>query len=422
MSTEPNPTPAAPPSASSGGDGLNSLATKMFSSAPTEGGAAPSTAKFEMQPMDPGAKPAATSAPEPGAVAPAEPKEKKTVSLHDKITEKNATAAAKEAPAPDTDPFAHISPEKDMSEKSLTGWKALKTEATAKLRAAEQELANAKSQIETFRKATPAEAAEVERLKKEHQAALDRLAVLDVQNHPDFTRQYSEPKKKALAEATEVLGYNGKESVDLAVLMSKSPKDFAAAVSEITKDMNQMDATTVQTSLRSAYRIGSEERVALSKSGELQQQIAQREAQRAKAAFEETWKGLDLKDGLFPAVEIPDGADENEKTEIQRMNQAFANVRTQAENYAFGKLDERGVAQIAQKAALLDVHMNTVIPRMNTEYQKVRAERDLAIKELKAIRAGKNPGSFTGDSGKSTAPNGKVSLDSLATQYFTQQV
>lgn len=416
MSTEAAPPPTAPESAPSG-DGLNALASKMFSGATPDGAPANGSAKFEMQPLDSGAsKPAPEAAPVP------EVKEKKTVSLHDKITEKNATAAAKEASVADTDPFAHISPEKDMSEKSLTGWKALKTEATTKLRAVEQKLAQAESQIETFRKATPAEAAEVERLKKEHQIALDRLAILDVQNHPDFTRQYVEPKKKALAEAAEVLGYTGKDGVDFASLLAKNPKDFSAAVSEITKDMNQMDATTVQTSLRSAYKLSSEEKSALSKSSELQQQIQQREAQRAKAAFEETWNGLALKDGLMPQIEIPADADENEKVEIQRMNTAFAGARAKAEAYAFGKLDERGVANIAQKAALLDVHINTVIPRMNTEYQKVRAERDLLLKEMKAIRASKNPGSFTGDSGKSTAPNGKVSLDSLATQYFTQQV
>lgn len=414
MSTE--PATAAPPAAAPGGDGLNSLATQFFS-APQGDNANPGKATFEMQPITPPAtKPPSEAAPAPAA----EPKEKKTVSIHDKISEKKAEVAP--VTAPDTDPFAHISPEKDMSEKSLTGWKALKTEATAKLRAAEQELANAKAQIEIFRNATPAQAADIAQREKEYKAAMDELAVLRVEKHPDFIRQYVEPKKKALSEATEVLTYNGKESVDVTALLGKSPKDFAAAVSEITKDMNQMDATTVQTSLRSAYKLNGEERNALSQSSTLKQEIAQREAQRAKAAFEETFKSLDLKDGLFPAVEIPEDADENEKAEIQRMNQEFASVKTKAEAYAFGKLDERGVAKIAQKAALLDVHMQTVIPRMNTEYQKVRAERDAAVKELKAIRAGKNPGSFTGDSGKAPAPNGKVSLDSLATQFFTQQV
>lgn len=408
MSTE--PAPAAPAAEPQGGDGLNSLATKMFSAAPAEG-SNPGTAKFDMQPLDAPPKP-------PTSETPAAPvKEKKEVSIHDKITQKKEAPAT--ATSPDTDPFAHIAPEKDMSEKSLTGWKALKTEATTKLRAAEQELANYKSQVETFRKASPAEAAEVDRLKKEHQAAMDRLAILDVQNHPDFTRQYVEPKKKALAEATEVLGYNGKETVDVHSLLGKNPKDFAAAVSEITKDMNQMDATTVQTSLRSAYKLNGEERNALSQSGTLKQEIAQREAQRAKAAFEETFQSLELKDGLFQAIEIPEDADDNEKAEIQRVNEAFASVKTKAETYAFGKLDERGVAKIAQKAALLDVHMQTVIPRMNTEYMKVRAERDALAKELKSIRASKNPGSFAGDPGSGKgAGGGKESLESMAARMF----
>lgn len=414
MSTEqaapPPPAPAAP--AKTGGDGLDGLASQMFS-APSGDNASPGSAKFEMQPIETAQKPAAPEAP----AATPEPKEKKTVSIHDKITSKKEATP----PAADADPFGHIAPEKDMSEKSLTGWKALKTEATTKLRAAQQEAADAKAQLETFRKASPADTAEIERLKQEHKMLLDKVAVLDVQNHPDFTRQYVEPKKKALADAAEVLGYNGKDGVDVAVLLAKNPKEFAAAVSEITKDMNQMDATTVQTSLRSAYKLNGEEKSALTNSSALKQEIAQREAQRAKQAFEETFQSLELKDGFFQPIEIPEDADDNERQEIQRVNEGFASVKQKAEAYAFGKLDERGVAKIAQKAALLDVHMQTVIPRMNTEYQKVRAERDALAKELKAIRANKNPGSFTGDGGAKAAPNGKVSLDALATQYFTQQ-
>lgn len=414
MSTEIAPTPAAP--AKSGGDGLDALAANMFSAAPADT-SAPSSARFDMQPLDTGQQKPATADAPPAAPA----KEKKEVSIHDSITKKQKTDAPVTTTAADADPFAHIAPEKDMSEKSLTGWKALKTEATNKLRAAEQELANYKSQVETFKKASPAESAEVDRLKKEHQAAMDRLAILDIQHHPDFTRQYSEPKRKALAEASEVLGYNGKDNVDVAVLLAKNPKEFAAAVSEITKEMNQMDATTVQTSLRSAYKLSSEERSALTNSSALKQEIAQREAQRAKQAFEEQFNSLELKDGLFQPIEIPEDADDNERQEIQRVNEGFASVKQKAEAYAFGKLDERGVAKIAQKAALLDVHMQTVIPRMNTEYQKVRGERDALLKELQSIRASKNPGSFAGDSGgKGPAAGGKgESLEAMAARMFT---
>lgn len=406
MSTDAPAAPAAPAPAKS----FEQMATEHFK-APEA-----ATPVTPVAPPAPEAKPIAESK-TPVASDKTPAAEKKTVSIHDKIAAKKETPAT---PAEPVDPFAHIAPEKDMSEKSLTGWKALKTEATQKVRAAEQELAAARAQIETFRKATPAESQEIERLKTEHKAALDRLAVLDLQNHPDFTRQYVEPKKKALTEATEVLQYNGKESVDVSLLLSKNPKDFAAAVSEITKDMNQMDATTVQTSLRSAYKLSAEEKSALSKGSELQQQIQQREAMKAKQAFEETFSQFGPKDLLIEAVEIPDDATPEEKAEIETMNREFSSVKQTAESLAFGKLDEKGVARIALEASLYRAQMKGLIPRMNTEYQKVVRERNQLADELKSIRASKGSGQFTGDSGgRGNAPSNETP-EQMATRMFSQ--
>src|SRR4029079_2674225 len=117
---------------------------------------------------------------------------------------------------------------------------------------------------------------EVERLKAEHKALSDKMALIDVASTPDFQRQYTLPKTKAVAEASEVLAYSGKEGVDVNALLGKDRKNFSAAVAELTKDLNPMDATTVQTALRDAYRISTEEKAALANSSQLREQIRQR--------------------------------------------------------------------------------------------------------------------------------------------------
>ena len=320
------------------------------------------------------------------------PAEKKQASVFDKLTKKDEAKAAVEAPV---DPLGHIEAPKDMSEKASENWNKLKKDAQTKILDAERRFSEANSQLETYKKATPAEGAEIERLKSEYKQAMDRLAVLDIQSHPDFAKQYNEPKLKALGEAKEILSYNGKDDVDLAQLLAKPLKDFNQSVAEMTRDMNGMDATSVQATLRQAYKLAIEEKGALSNAGQLRQSLEAKNALDSKKAFEETWGNFGGAENLLTAVDIPEDAAPEEKAELSAYNQAIQQVRPNAEKYAFGRLDAKSAAQVASKAAILDTMVNVVVPRMNKEYSQVLSERNALLAELKAIRGAKNPGNFS---------------------------
>ena len=330
------------------------------------------------------AAPAATTPPvaaEPAAVTPPA------------AVEVQPTAVTPPVSAETVDRFADIAEPEGISEAGKKGWKALKTKAEVEITTAQKKLADAETQLATLRKATPADLADVEKLRGEHKTALDRLAVLDLKNHPDFTRQYTEPKTKALVEASEVLTYNNKTGLDPAIL-EKPMKEFNAAVAEATKDLNSMDANIVQSSMRSAYKLANEEKSALAKAGELRSGIEAKDAQQRTQAFEKVYGTLGF-DGLVTPKEIPADATPEQKTKMAEYNQAVAQTRSIAEKYAFGRLSPEDAAAVATKAAYLDTMVKHVVPALEQGYTAVVAERNALAKELQAIRGLKQPGSFT---------------------------
>jgi hypothetical protein len=315
------------------------------------------------------------------------------------------------------DRFADIAEPEGISESGKKGWKALKTKAETEITTAQKKLADAESQLATLRKATPADIADVEKLKGEHQKALDRLAVLDLQNHPDFTRQYTEPKAKALVEAGEVLAYNNKGAVDPA-LLGKSQKDFNAAVAEMTKDMNSMDASTVQVAMRNAYKLAGDERTALAKAGELRSGIEAKDAQQRTQAFERVYGNLGFENLITPK-EAPAEATAEQKAQVAEYNAALSQTRSMAEKNAFGRLSPEDAATVATKAAYLDVMVKHVVPVLEKGYSAVVAERNALAKELQAIRGLKQPGNFNAPT--EVAPTGKPDMKALLQKAFPKR-
>lgn len=335
-------------------------------------------------------------------------------------TDATPPAKADAAPVTDADPFAHIKPEDGMSEKSLTGWKALKTEATQKVRDAEKKYSEAMAQLETYKKATPAQTEDAERLKAELKQAKDALTVYDLRHDPDFTRQFSEPKKNALREAGEIITYNGKEGVDLNAILEMPLKDFNAKVSELTKDMNGMDATTVQSALRQAHKLTFDEKGALAKAGELKQQIEAKRALVARQAFEE---GKNEFASRIPELAIPEGADESKVAEVNAYNQARAEALAEAEKFTFGKMSEREVAGIATRAASLNLMAHHVLPAVQRDLKTATALNAQLVAELTAIKKGKNSPGFNEGASPQKGPDysklpPEKMFDAMATAHF----
>lgn len=319
------------------------------------------------------------------------------------------------APAPDL--FAHIKQPDGMSETSVTGWKALKTEAANKISAAEKKYNDAVAELDTLKKATPADVADITRLKADLQAAHDRLAVLDVTSHPDFQRQYSAPKKRALEDAQSLLTDNTVEGApDVVGLLTKPRNEFSKVISELAAKMPVYDQAAFTTSMREAYRLHSEEKGALSKSGELAQQLQAKTAQQQRQAFEATWKEFD---GKVKPLPMPDNATNEQRAEVQAYNEALAGIKATAEKNAFGRLDEKGVADLAAKAAALDFVATRAMPRLEREFNNARNLIKELTDELAAIKGQKHPGTFAGPAGEPAAVDtSKMTIPELSKHMF----
>ena len=326
-----------------------------------------------------------------------------------------------EAPPPlaaDGKPAAPVVPTDDIDKMEL-GEKASDNARTnfAKLRevakqerlakaALEKQLADLKAQQETLAKAAPQDTAEQERLRAEHKAMADRLALVDLKNHPDYVRQYEVPKTAALAEAKEVLDYN-EIPANLESLMGKSLKEFSAEVSKLTKDMNSMDATAVQTSLRNAWKINNDATAALSKSQELAKALSEKSAHAQKQAVEKVWDTFKEAESILAKRPVPEGATPDELAEIASYNEAVQGLRSNYERNAFGRMTEEETARMALKATTFDFIQTHGVKMMDRAYKSMEARALAAEKQLSELKAARSPGNMGGDPQKATASEPK---------------
>ena len=311
------------------------------------------------------------------------------------------------APAVPTDDIDKMELGEKASDNARTNFAKLrevaKQERLAKA-ALEKQLADLKAQQETLAKAAPQDTAEQERLRAEHKAMADRLALVDLKNHPDYVRQYEVPKTAALAEAKEVLDYNEIPS-NLESLMGKPLKEFSAEVSKLTKDMNSMDATAVQTSLRNAWKIHNEATAALSKSQELAKALSEKSAHAQKQAVEKVWGTFKEAESILAKRPVPEGATPEELAEITSYNEAVQGLRSNYERNAFGRMTEEETARMALKATTFDFIQTHGVKMMERAYKGMEARALAAEKQISELKAARSPGNMGGDPQKpSEAP------------------
>lgn len=328
------------------------------------------------------------------------------------------TEPEKKEPVVVADPIDAWELPKNASEESVKNFKEIRAEAKArKVReeAAQAEVTQLKTQLETYRNASPADTAATEQLKAQLKDAHDRLAIVDLKSHPDFVNQYVKPINEALSEAADVLKWNTKEGdplPDLQSLLSKPAKEFNAEVSKLTKDMNTVDASIVVTSLRNAHKLTAKQGEVLSKSGELATALQQKAAQTQKAAFEEVSKNLGPSADFLQPLEIVDGLSPEDKTAAEGYNASLASVRANAEKLAFGRVDERGVATMSYKAATLDHMIQHTIPRVQAEFRKIANLVKEQNEVIKQLRGGKAPEVAKGGGGG----DGKVDVSKMSVE------
>ena len=293
-----------------------------------------------------------------------------------------------------------IEPE-GMAEGNKANFRTLRETAKKEINALKNERAALSAKLKTYETATPADTEKATRLEAQLKEVQDRLAVFDLKSHPDFVRQYDEPRRNALKEAGEIVAYNGKEGVDLKAILDLPQKDFNAKVSELTKDMNGMDATTVQSALRQAHKLTNDERLALSQAGELKKQLESKAASAARQAFERTRDEIKSK---VQMLQVPEGASPEKTAEINEYNQAVVAALAEAETNSFGRMSEADVARISHEAAMLKPIAQKLIPALQRD---LKASNDLVAQlteELNAIKSKKNPGTFTSAGSDRKAP------------------
>lgn len=307
-----------------------------------------------------------------------------------------------EAPPPkiDTPPPQEFPEDKleipaNASPDAVKNFKAYKDSMKAILAQERQRVIEAENKLKVHVTAAPADTAEIQAKEARLKAAEDRLAIVDLQNHPDFTRQFVEPKTKALATASEVLAYNNKEGVELASLLGKPMKDFNAAVSEFTKDMNTADAATVAMALREARTLHASEQSALAKSGELRSQLQAKSAQEQKRAFETVATEIT---STLKKMEITDTMDAAEKQSAAAYNQRLDTMRASAEKRAFGVVSSADVARMAFESEQVTLFREHVIPGLERRF----ASQNQVIAELRtqleAVKGARSPENLSPDS------------------------
>jgi hypothetical protein len=391
----PAPTPTAQSDNASIQERLRAVAKEAFAKGKEETGT-----EFVAEPNEPAKKPDA-----PKAEKPEKPKaEKKTV--FDAVATEDKPKA--EAVAEPKDRFSDVQEPDGATETTKKGWKALKEKANAEIAAAEKRIADATAQLDTYRKASPAEQADYAKLKSDLQAAHDRLAVLDLSAHPDFRTQFVEPKNNALAKAHSLLTDNAVEGApDIGALLDKPRADFSKALTEAAGKLPLFDQADFMASAREAYRLHGEEKSALSNANSMREQLVAKTAQQEKQSFEEVWRPFDQ---LVKPREVPDGADDEVKSEVQQYNDARAALRAEAERNIFGKQTPKDIATIGAKAATTDFLVRQVIPSMQREYKKLFEHDQQVTQELAAIQKAKNPGTFSGDAGKAPVDPSKMTF------------
>jgi len=393
------PAPVAPPLPKAQADSTPKPAGKVApSNLPPK---APQTVdnkleQLSRQILEPAETPAAQPAPKPEAKHEAKPE-------------------AKAEPAAEKSPFDGMELPANATEAQQSNFKALKTKAAEEVNRLKNEVAAARKEAETYKKATPADAADLQRIQQELREAQDRLAVFDLSSHPDFRKQYVEPKLKALATAHTLLTDNAVEGApDIKTLLDKPRNEFSKALTEAAQKLPLFDQAEFMASAREAYRLHGEEKGALAKAGELRASLQAKAAQEARTAFEASRGEFSQK---IPVLEVPEGATEEVAKEIAAYNKARENAFVQAEKYTFGQMTERQVADLAVRAAALEMVADHSIPMLQRQLKEARTLINAQNEQLKGIAAKKNPGSFAspGDAGK---PQQAKSLDELAKQML----
>jgi hypothetical protein len=358
----------------------------------------------------------ASATPAPAAPAPSDP-----LASVLKSAQKAAPASAPSAPAEppaleDIDKGLQAPPE---NAKSRAGWDELKKRASEERRQRlelEQKLKAAPA-VSPVDEATKARLAELETQNKSYS---ERLKLLDLRSHPEFVSKFVQPAEQAkLAMAT--IAKTDEVEVNVEELVSMKGKALNTAVSQVMETMTPYARVKFQAALDSFFTAQAGAEQAVAQADETLKSMKQNGGARSRASFDSVARNYS---DAFLAAPIDDKLPDADKQAAAAYNAALAGIGKQAETYAFGQIDETGVADLSHKAALYEFTMNHGIPRIASLYGAALNARDAKIAELETqVKAlTKSSPTLSGGSGAGApgdgAPPANESHAEAARRYF----
>lgn len=375
------------------------------------------------EPMnDPAPAPAPASTPPaaPAATpsAPAAPAASDPLASVLKSAQKPAPAAAPAEPAAieDIDKGLQAPPE---NAKSRAGWDELKKRASEERRQ--------RIELEQKLKAAPAASpvdeatkARLTELETQNKSYSERLKLLDLRSHPEFVAKFVAPAEQAkIAMAT--IAKTDEVEVNVEELVTMKGKALNTAVSQVMETMTPYARVKFQAALDSFFSAQAGAEQAVAQADETLKSMKQNGGARSRASFDSVARNYS---DAFLAAPIDDKAPDADKQAVAAYNAALAGISKQAETYAFGQIDETGVADLSHKAALYEFTMNHGIPRIASLYGAALTARDAKIAELETqVKAlTKSSPSLSGGSGAGSpgdgAPPANESHADAARRYF----
>ena len=231
---------------------------------------------------------------------------------------------------------------------------------------------------------------EVEALKAREKASSDRLMIMDVESHPSFRQEFTNPKAVEIAKANELLAASGIKG-DVASLLLKPRSELGKAVADLVKDMPEFDRVEVAESIRKAYTIDQQSKAAIANSKELSKGLQQKSVDRQRQAFANRWAPVSAAIGEhIVAIDVPANATAEEKASAEAYNTELGKLRSKAEEIAFSPSTDENIAENAIKAAAYEFHSKNMMPRIISEYEQVVNLNRKLVSEIEAMRS-RNP-------------------------------
>ena len=334
-------------------------------------------------PEPPTSPPTPTPEPAKAAEKPAEPPVEKPAPVAVDPLAKILKVAAKApvaAELPSVDEIDRGLQAPPESSKSRAGWDELKKRASdeRKLRLELEQKLKARDSKGASAAADEATLARLAELEQQNRQYSERLKVLDLKSHPEFTEKYLAPANRAKAALGEIAKSDELE-LDVEELVGLKGKALNTAVSGVMEKMTPYARVRFQSALDSYFSSKDAAEKAVAEADQFLSSVKKSSAARSRASFDAV--AGSYRETFLPA-EVDEKASDADKKSATTYNEALAGVTRQAEQYAFDQIDEQGAADLAHKAALYEFAMHHGIPRIASMYGAAISQRDSRISEL----------------------------------------